>query len=386
MNFLSRLLPRFGSKLLATYLLVLLIAFVVLIIVVGFAIQPALNRHMGNMDMGMGMQMGGGMGPNSDVVQNTRAAVSEALLWAAGTAIIVAVVLSIWLTRQVVSPVREMMLASREIAQGHYEKRVGTAGDVDSTDELAQLALSFNQMAAQLERTEKMRRELIADVSHELRTPLTAIKGYSEGLVDGVLPANDEAYKQIHKEAERMQRLVSDLEELSRVEAEGFTVQTRPLSLAGLERSLRKQVGRQFADKGVSLQFKIPARLPHVMADEDRLGQILLNLLGNSLSYTPAGGRVLVSVARADGDVRIDVSDTGAGIAAEHLPLIFNRFYRVDKSRSRPGGGSGIGLTIAKRLVEAHGGRIWATSQGTGKGSTFSFTLPDTMNSGNTKK
>lgn len=376
MNWLSKLLPRFGSKLLATYLLVILIAFVVLIIVVGFAIQPALNRHMGNMDMGMSMQMGGGMGPNSDVVQNTRAAVTEALLWAASTAVIVAVALSIWLTRQVVSPVREMMLVSREIAQGHYEKRVGTASDVDSADELAQLAMSFNQMAAQLERTEKMRRELIADVSHELRTPLTAIKGYSEGLMDGVLPAIAETYEQIHKETDRMQRLVSDLQELSRVESEGFAVQARLVSLLGLEQTLRKQIGAQFDEKGVRLDFKIPSGLPKILADEDRLEQIFFNLLENALHYTPTGGRVLVAIFRANGGVRIDVSDTGEGIAAENLPLIFNRFFRVDKSRSRSGGGSGIGLTIVKRLVEAHGGHIWATSEGMGKGSTFSFTLP----------
>lgn len=375
MKRLNKLFPRFGSKLLATYLLVILVAFGILAIVVDLAIPPALNRHMGNTDMGMGMQMGDGMGPDSDVVQNTQTAVNEALLWAAGAAIGVAIGLSFWLTRQVVSPVRELMLASREIAEGRYEKRVGVTGDVNAADELTQLALSFNQMAAQLEQTENMRRELIADVSHELRTPLTAIKGYSEGLMDGVLPANDETYQQIHKEADRMQRLVADLQELSRVEAEGFAVQARPISLSGLERSLRNQVGKLFKEKGVSLEFDLPARLPKVLADEDRLGQILFNLLGNALQYTPTGGRVLVTVVRADGVIRVQVSDTGEGIAAQHLPLIFNRFYRVDKSRSRSGGGSGIGLTIAKRLVEAHGGRIWVESAGLGQGSTFSFTL-----------
>lgn len=376
MNFLSRFFPRFGAKLLVSYLLVILIAFAVLAIVVEFAIPPALNRHMGGMNMGgMGM-MGGGAGPDSEVVQNTRAAVEDALLWAAGAAVLVAVVLSLWLTRQVVSPVREMMLASREIAEGRYEKRVSLGDNEKPVDELVQLALSFNQMASQLEQTETMRRELIADVSHELRTPLTAIKGYSEGLMDGVLSANTETYQQIHKEADRMQRLVADLQELSRVEAEGFTVRARPLSLASLERAISKQLGKQFDEKGISLEYEIPPRLPKVLADEDRVQQILINLLGNALQYTPAGGRVQISAAGIDGEARIDVADSGVGIAAEHLPLIFNRFYRVDKSRSRSGGGSGIGLTIAKRLVEAHGGRIWAASDGVGKGSTFSFTLP----------
>ncbi|HLD93857.1 MAG TPA: ATP-binding protein [Anaerolineales bacterium] len=375
MNWLSRLFPRFGTKLLVTYLLIILVTFAILAVVVNLAIPPALNRHMGNMDMGMGM-MGSGMGPDSEVVRNTRAAVDDALLWAAGAAVLVAVALSVWLTRQVVSPVREMMLASREIAEGRYEKRVSLASDERSADELAQLALSFNQMASQLELAENLRRELIADVSHELRTPLTAIKGYSEGLMDGVLPANNESFQQIRKEADRMQRLVADLQELSSVEAEGFAVHPRPLSLSGLERALSKQLGGQFEEKGVALRFEISPNFPDVLADEDRLMQILLNLLGNAMQYTPAGGRVQVSAARADGEVRVEVTDNGMGIAAEHLPLIFNRFYRVDKSRSRSGGGSGIGLTIAKRLVEAHGGRLWVTSEGLGKGSTFSFTLP----------
>jgi histidine kinase len=134
-------------------------------------------------------------------------------------------------------------------------------------------------------------------------------------------------------------------------------------------------MGRQFQDKGVSLDLSIPNDLSPISADEDRLRQILLNLLSNALQYTPAGGRVQFSATQSEGEISIDVSDTGAGIAADHLPLIFNRFYRVDKSRARSGGGSGIGLTIAKRLVEAHGGRIWAASKGPGKGSTFSFTL-----------
>ena len=376
MNKLNRLLPGFGSKLFVSYLLVVLIAFTILAVVVGFAIPPALNRHMGGQMSGMGMQMGNGMSPDSDVVQNTRDAVNEALIWAAGAAIVAAIGLSILLTRQVVSPVREMMGVSRQIAEGRYDMRVTSIGDADSTDELTQLALSFNRMATQLEQTENLRRELIADVSHELRTPLTAIKGYSEGLMDGVLPAGDETYRQIHKEAERMQRLVADLQELSRVEAEGFAVQVHPLSLTLLEERLQKLVGRQFEEKKVVLGFQIPASLPKVMADEDRLNQILLNLLNNALQYSMPGGRVRVSASHSDGQVHIFVSDNGVGIAQEHLPRIFDRFYRVDKSRSREAGGSGIGLTIAKRLVEAHRGNILVTSEGLGKGSTFSFTLP----------
>lgn len=375
MNWLNKLFPRFGSKLLFSYLLIILIAFAILAIVVDLAIPPALSFHMGNMDVSMGM-MNGAMGSNGAVVQNTRAAVNDALFWAAAVAILIAIALSVWLARQVVSPVHEMMLASRQIAEGRYDRRVKTTGDGNSPDELTQLALSFNQMAAQLEHAEKLRRELIADVSHELRTPLTAVKGYAEGLLDDVLPANHETYEQIRKQAERIQRLVADLQELSFVEAEEFAIQIRLTSLTGLEESLHKLIGRQFKEKGVRLEFDVEAGLPKIWADEDRLNQVLVNLLNNALQYTPSGGVVRVSATRANGEVRVDVSDTGVGIAAEHLSRIFDRFYRADKSRSREGGGSGIGLTIAKRLVEAHGGHIWANSGGLGKGSTFSLTLP----------
>jgi histidine kinase len=135
-------------------------------------------------------------------------------------------------------------------------------------------------------------------------------------------------------------------------------------------------LGLQFEEKGVAFEADVPASLPPVQADEDRIGQVLLNLVGNALQYTPAGGQVRVSARHQEAEVQVSVADTGVGIAAEHLPLIFTRFYRVDKSRSRAGGGSGIGLTIAKHLVEAHDGRIWAESPGPDQGSTLTFTLP----------
>jgi histidine kinase len=271
-----------------------------------------------------------------------------------------------------------MMVASRRIAAGHYHERVSIPGDParDELDELAQLALSFNQMAAQLEHMEATRRELIGDVAHELRTPLASIKGSMEGLIDGVLPAEAPTFQQIYREADRLQRLVADLQELSRVEAGAFELNLRRVAVGDLVQANLDRLGRQFEEKGVALESDIPAGLPPVRADEDRAGQVLLNLVGNALQYTPAGGRVRVSARRQAAEVHIQVSDTGVGIAPEHLPLVFTRFYRVDKSRARAGGGSGIGLTIARHLVEAHGGRIWAESPGPGQGSTFTFTLP----------
>jgi histidine kinase len=233
-------------------------------------------------------------------------------------------------------------------------------------------------MAAQLEHIEATRRELIGTVAHELRTPLASIKGSMEGLIDGVLPAETSIFQRIYREADRLQRLVYDLQELSRVEAGAFDLNVKPVPVADLVESTVARLGYQFEEKGVVLETDISDYLPPVGADEDRIGQVMLNLVGNALQYTPAGGQVRISGRRQGAEVRVSVSDSGIGITTEHLALIFTRFYRVDKSRARAGGGSGIGLTIAKHLVEAHGGCIWAESPGPGQGSTFTFTLPVT--------
>jgi len=281
-------------------------------------------------------------------------------------------------SRRVVRPIQEMMRASQHISEGHYDERVELMGNAarDELDELDQLALSFNRMASKLEQTEAMRRDLIGNMAHELRTPLTSIKGYMEGLTDGVVPADAAAFQLVHREADRLQRLVADLEELSKVEARTVSLHRRPTLVSRLLEGVVGRLGRQYEDKGVSLDTDAPDDLPMVLADEDRVGQVLLNLAGNALQYTPAGGRVVLSARRDGRMVRFAVEDTGIGISAEHLPHLFERFYRVDRSRSRTGGGSGLGLTIAKHLVEAHGGEIAAHSAGTGHGSTFTFTLP----------
>jgi histidine kinase len=274
--------------------------------------------------------------------------------------------------------VQDMMRASQHIAAGHYEERVEVPGNLERNelDELARLALSFNQMAAQLENTEDMRRRLIGDVAHELRTPLTTIKGTAEGLIDGVLAPGPEVFHQIVREADRLQRLVHDLQELSRVEAGAYELHLKPITVEHLIESTVRRLKRQFDEKDVDLQFSLPLDLPLVLADEDRVMQILLNLVGNALQYTPSGGRVTIAARTLGQQVAIAVRDTGIGITVEHLPHLFARFYRVDKSRSRAGGGSGIGLTIAHHLAESHGGSILAESPGPGQGSTFTFTLP----------
>ncbi len=368
-----------GIKLFLSYLIVILVGVFVLASTTQFTLPGAFNRHMGYMDggMGPGMMMGSpGFGQGRDQAQDLyttfRASFNEALTWAVLAAVALALVVSMIFSHGVIAPVRAMMSASQRIAEGHYNERVHVGG----ADELGQLAVRFNTMAGQLEQIETMRRQLIGDVAHELRTPLTAIKGSMEGLMDGVLPATSETFGQIHQEADRLSRLVDDLQELSRVEAETFKLDLRPVAVADLVNTALRRLSRQYEEKGVTLASSLPAGLPLVQADEDRVGQVLLNLIGNALQYTPEGGNVQISAARNGDEVNIGVTDTGVGIPTEHIPQLFDRFYRVDRSRSRrAGGGSGIGLTIARHLVEAHGGRIWAESTGEGKGSKFTFTL-----------
>jgi histidine kinase len=286
--------------------------------------------------------------------------------------VLAALLASLLLSRRIVAPLRTLSSASQHIAGGHYAERVQVTG----SDEIAQLSTSFNKMAVQLEQVESMRRQLIGDVTHELRTPLTSIKGYMEGLVDGVLPASSETFNQIHHEADRLSRLVDDLQELSRVEAKAYSLDVRSVAVSNLLQTTVKRLTPQATAKRITLRSNLPADLPPVQADEDRITQVLLNLVANAIQYTPEGGNVIISAVRKADEVHILVQDTGVGIPPEHLANLFTRFYRVDKSRSRnAGGGSGIGLTIAKHLVEAHGGQIWVESKGEGQGSTFTFSL-----------
>jgi len=333
-------------------------------------LPTAFSNHMGGAGFGM---MGGQGGMMQGLFVDFRAGFNEAMFYAALAASIVALVVSIIVTGRVLAPLRAMMNASQRIAEGHYSERV----QVQGTDELGQLAVRFNQMAGKLEQVESMRRRLIGDVSHELRTPLTAIKGSMEGLMDGVLPATDETYQQIHLEADRLNRLVDDLQELSRVEAHAYQLDIHPVDLNSIVKTVAKRLASQAEAKRISLDLDLPPDNLLVLADEDRAVQVLTNLVSNAIQYTGENGKVKISGTRAGNELQISVRDTGVGIPTDHLPHIFDRFYRVDKSRSRrAGGGSGIGLTIAKHFVEAQGGRIWVESEGESKGSVFIFTLP----------
>jgi signal transduction histidine kinase len=378
-----------GVKLFLSYLAVIMIGAGILFFATTLALPTAFERHLGISEQdvehsdatssgsgpgsGSGSRFGESSGYGKELFENFKASFNEALVYSGIAALAAGFLASWFFSRGIIAPVRAMMHASHRIAEGKYEERV----DKERSDELGQLARSFNQMAEKLEEVEIMRRQLIGDVSHELRTPLTAIKGSMEGLMDGILPAEAETYQQIHQEAGRLGRLVDDLQELSRVEAGAYPMQVRPVDLANLVDTMIKRFSLQFDAKRVALIPNLPAKLPHLLADEDRVIQILTNLLGNALRHTSADGSVILSAKEHGEFVHLSVKDTGVGIPPEHLENIFTRFYRVDKSRSRQqGGGSGIGLTVAKHLVEAHGGAIWVESEGKGRGTTFGFSLP----------
>lgn len=368
MSGLRALRRHLGWKLFASYLLIVAVGSIVLWTTAQAVAPEAFARHLASMVQAMGqppMMM-------ADVFGAFLRAMNTALLVAAMAAFITAVAVSLFITRRIVAPIQAMRRASARIADGRYGERV----PVTSEDELGALAVQFNRMAETLERVEQMRRDLIADVAHELRTPLASIAGYLEALLDGVLPAKPETLHRLYREATRLQRLVDDLQELSRAEAGQVPLYRRPAQVGELVEGAATRLRPQFEDKGIALTVDVPPGLPRVLIDPDRIGQVLTNLLGNAIQYTGPGGRVDIRARKVEDGVAIAVADTGVGIAAEHLPHVFDRFYRTDRSRARSSGGSGIGLTIARHLVEAHRGTIRAESTGPGKGSTFTVTLP----------
>jgi histidine kinase len=371
MNVLERVRQRLVVKLFLSYLIVIIVGVISLFFAAQLSAPSALASHAERMQQMLHM-MGRGQVLIEDLNESFAQAVNQILLVAAGAALLTAVVISTFVTRRLVRPIQRMKVASERIASGEYEERV----DVSGEDELSALAQSFNRMAQTLAETEERRRQLIGDVAHELRTPLANIKGVMEGLADGVLSADPATFYQVEREVTRLQRLVQDLEALSRAEAGQLMLEREPLEPTRFIEDAAARLRSQYREKEVALELQLASPLPTVSADKWRMTQVMTNLLGNALQYTPPGGRVTVTAGREKEALVVRVADTGTGISSEHLPHVFERFYRADKSRARAGGGSGIGLTIARNLVEAHGGRIWAESGGPGQGSVFTFTLP----------
>ena len=301
-----------------------------------------------------------------------RDSVLLSLAVAVGAALAAAGAVSVFLALRIVRPVRTLAAAATRIAQGRYDERVPVGG----SDELALLATAFNGMALSLESSERRRRELLSDVAHELRTPLATIDGYLEGVADGVVPSDGDTLAVLRAETGRLKRLTEDLARVSEAEERRLSLRIEPVAPADLLAAAAEAARPSFAAKGVGLDVEHETRLPRVAVDADRIAEVLANLLENALRHTPPGRGVVLSARRHDRAVELVVADEGEGIAAEQLERVFERFYRADPGRSRERGGTGIGLTISRALVDAHGGRIRAESEGAGRGSRFVVELP----------
>lgn len=293
-------------------------------------------------------------------------------IWGGLIAIGAALLITYLLSQRILSPVRALTSAAGRLGQGDFSPRIASK----DKSELGDLARAFNIMAENLQRTEQLRKNMVADVAHELRTPLSNIKGYLEAVSDGVVKPDAETIRKLNEEATLLARLVEDLQELSLAEAGTLKLVCLPENIAGVIVQTVAMLQPRAAAKGLSLVIELADKLPLVNIDAQRVSQVLRNLLENAVTYTATDGTITVAAGMPDSrTLEVSVTDTGQGIPADELPLIFERFYRVDKSRTRATGGSGLGLTIARRLVEAHGGRIKAESE-PGKGSRFSFNLP----------
>lgn len=296
-----------------------------------------------------------------------RTALLAALLAAGAAAVIVAIAIS----TRVAGPITGLAAAARRIAAGHYAERVPTKGE----GEVADLAASFNAMTSSLEATERRRLQLVGDVAHELRTPLTTLDGYLEGLEDGVVEPGTTTWRLLRNETARLTRLVTDLQDLWRAEAGDLPLDLKAIDVGAAVREAVERARPVAAVRGIEIRVEIDG-LSEARADSGRVAQIIDNYLSNAIRYSPEGTPIHVGVRDEGSEVLLTVRDAGPGLTAEQRTSVFERFYRVDPSRSRSHGGAGIGLAIVRALADAMGGRVWAESAGPGTGSTFALALP----------
>ena len=292
-------------------------------------------------------------------------------LLAGAIAAVIALVMARWLARGMTQPLRDMADAARRMETGDYSTRVYTT----TRDEVGQLAAAFNRMSRELENLESSRRDLVANVSHELKTPITAIRAHLENLLDGVEEPDAETLQVMLAQSERLGRLVEQLLDLSKLESGDVPLRREQVALAPLVSQVMSEIEVASAGRDVHVASDLPVDLPRIEADAERMHQVIFNLVDNAVRFTPEGGAVRIVAQRVNGSIQVRVADTGVGIPSEALPRLFERFYRVDPARARDGGGTGIGLAIARSVVEAHGGTIRAESR-LGMGSTFTFDVP----------
>ena len=304
------------------------------------------------------------------VAESSGPSLSLLLILSGLLAVGIAMILTFFVSHRILKPLETLARVSRQAARRDFTVRA----NVQSRDEVGELARTFNTMLAELSRTEELRRNLVGDVAHELRTPLTNIRGYVEGISDGLMQPDAETLASIRGEIQLLTRLIEDLQDLALVESGQMQLRLQSCDLGDLIRDACLAVNPQAQAKSIALEVDEACRLP-IQADAQRVSQVLCNLLVNAIAHTPTGGRIQIWARQAEGRVQVSVKDDGPGIAVEDQPYVFERFFRVDKSRARATGGVGLGLTITRRLIEAHQGEIEVISQA-GEGAEFRFTLP----------
>jgi len=358
-----RLLPR----LFLSHALVVLLTVLALLVLAELLAPTFIQHHVNQMVELIGPA---GRSLRGDLSRGMRNTFTGALLLSAAFALVVAFITAFLASQRLVRAIRELSAGSQAIAAGEYEKRLPDGG----TDELAELARNFNRMAEVLAQVEASRVALITNVAHELRTPLTALQGYAEALNDGVMPTSHAATS-ILRETRAMERLTSDLSLVSRVEAGRIELHLQDLDVSTALSAAEERFQPLAERREITLKVEWPNTDMLVHADQERTAQVLANLMSNALNYSPTGSTVTLSALAEGGSVSILVRDQGVGLDEEQQERIFERFYRVDASRSRLGGGTGVGLTIARGLARAMGGDVQVTSE-PNVGSVFQFSLP----------
>jgi two-component system sensor histidine kinase BaeS len=285
--------------------------------------------------------------------------------------VLIVVFVSILLTRRILKPVNSLANASLKIASGDFTQRV----NMQDNNELGEMANAFNAMIVELERQNTLRRRTTSDVAHELRTPLSVLQIELESIEDGLTEPTPEAIQGLQREVAYLNHLVEDLRILALAESGDMVLNPVELNLGALATEMAERVRHAALEKNISINLHEPEKEVFLVADELRLSQIFINLLGNAIEYTPENGNVDVTIYEDDDKVVTVVQDTGIGIPKEDLPHVFERLYRTSQARTRTNGGSGLGLSIVKGLVNLHHGKIWAESE-EGKGSRFIFHLP----------
>jgi len=335
-------------------------------------LQVYSNRH--------GQASGGPPPPrlDGDPLSNLSSALWVALL----VSVPLGILGSVWISRTLTSPLNQLVDAARDVGSGNLDRRVALSGTV----EIREVANAFNEMTSGLEESEQLRRNLVADIAHELRTPLTVVQGNLRAILDDVYPLNKEEIARLYDQTRILAQLVQDLRDVAQAEAGQLELNLATTNVGQLVETTVATFNSLAEEEGVALHVATQDDLPAVQLDSTRIAQVLHNLLSNAVRHTPTGGSISVTVSPArkateekvaeSRFIAIAISDTGAGIAVEHLPRIFDRFYRIERARDRDSGGTGLGLAIAQALVAAHGGSIHAESKGVGTGTTFTISLP----------